>query len=319
MSEMSLPKAVIDVAERLFESSRRNDVVGLAAEVAYRFLLSVAPFALFVAALGAFVGEFLHVKNPIAEIAQSIGASLAPAVADVVRPELQVLVGTPRADVLGIGVLVALLTATGGTNALIKGMHRAYEIPEHRPFLLRYLVALGLTLLEALGVVASFALILGGSFITTTAASPIGLGSAAWTVLQVVRWPLVFVLLTFAVALLYRYGPNVIVPWRWILVGSAFFAAGWLIATAVLGVYTQELGAFGASYGAITGVIVIMLWFYATSAMLILGAELTATLAREHSPDQIRSRREEDRAAGAVRRASHAAKAPASAVKHAGD
>jgi membrane protein len=306
MSRSSVTHAVHDVAARVLESSRRNDVIGLAAEVAYRFLLAVAPFALLVAAFGAFIGDYLHVQNPVAGVVATLEHSLAPAVADVVRPELQVLVGTPRADLLGIGIVLALLTATGGTNALLKGMHRAYDIPERRPFLLRYAVALGLTLLEVVGVIACFALVLGGTVATAQAASHVGDGSLASVFLQVIRWPVVFVILTAAVALLYRYGPNVIVPWRWILVGSATFAIGWLIATAVLGLYTSIAGALGASYGSITGLIVIMLWVYATSALLLLGAELTANLARERSPNEIRSRREEDHARRAVHRATHA-------------
>lgn len=295
-----------DVGARVLESSRRNDVIGLAAEVGYRFLLAVAPFALLVAAMGAFIGTVLGIRNPMAEIVASLERSLAPAVADVVRPELQVLVATPRADLLGIGILLALLTATGGTNALIKGMHRAYDIPERRPFLLRYAVALGLTILEAAGVIASFALLFVGTVASTKAVAQAGEGSVASTILQLLRWPLVLVILTAAVAVLYRYGPNVIVPWRWILAGSATFAVGWLIATAVLGLYIALSGALGASYGSITGLIVIMLWVYATSALLLLGAELSATLARERSPNEIRSRREEQHARRAVRRASHA-------------
>jgi membrane protein len=305
MPTTSVRETLRDGASRVLDSSRRNDVVGLAAEVAYRFLLAVAPFALVVAAMGAFIGDVLHVKNPVAEIVATLEHSLAPAVADVVRPELQFLVATPRADLLGIGVVLALLTATGGTNALIKGIHRAYDIPERRPFLLRYAVALGLTILETVGVIACFALVLGGTVATNQAASQAGEGSAASVFLQLIRWPVVFVILTAAVALLYRYGPNVIVPWRWIVVGSAAFAAGWLIATAVLGLYTSIAGALGASYGSITGVIVIMLWVYATSALLLLGAELSATLARERSPNVIRSRHEEDHARRAVHRATH--------------
>jgi membrane protein len=306
MSAKSMRETVRDVGSSVLESSRRNDVVGLAAEVAYRFLLAVAPFALVVAALGAFAGDVLGVKSPVAAIVATLQGSLAPAVLDVIRPELQVLAATPRADLLGIGIVLALLTATGGTNALIKGMHRAYDIPERRPFVLRYAVALGLTLLEAMGVILSFALVLGGTIATTRAASQAGEGSVVGIIFQVLRWPVVFVILTAAIALLYRFGPNVIVPWRWILAGSATFAIGWLIATAGLGLYIATAGALGASFGPITGVIVIMLWFFATSALLLLGAELSATLARERSPNEIRSRHEEDHARRAVHRATHA-------------
>ena len=288
------------IAHRLIGAIKEDDVSGLAAEIAYRFLFAIFPFGLFVAALGTFVATSLHVANPAEEIVGGLGDNLPPAIADALRPELERLLTSARADLLAIGAIAALWAATGGTNALVKGIHRAYDVPEQRPFLLRYAVAVGLTLLAALGVMASFVTIVGGAMATQQLAAQFGLGDQAFAVLQILRWPAVFLVLTLAVAVLYRYAPSVVVPWRWIAVGAGGFTVGWIVATAALGFYAANVANYGATYGSLGAVIVLMLWFYVTAAMLIIGAELTAALTRERSPDEVRRRGEELAAAHAI-------------------
>jgi membrane protein len=296
VDERARPERVDEVrgiGRRFVSGVRDHDVLGLAAEIAYRFLFAVFPFGLFVAALGSFVAANLRIDNPAEQILAALGDNLPPSIADGLRPELERLLTSPRADLLSIGALAALWSATGGTNALVKGMHRAYGVDERRPFLLKYAIAIGLTLLAAVGIIASFVTIVGGAMLTEQVAEQLGLRAEAFTILQLLRWPAVFVALVLAVAILYRYGPTVVVPWRWIVAGAAAFTLGWLVATAGLGFYAANVADFGATYGSLGAVIVLMLWFYVTAAMLLVGAELTAALARERTPSEVRRRGEE--------------------------
>jgi membrane protein len=291
---------VLSVARTLLERVRSDDVPGLAAEVAYRFLFAVFPFGLFVAALGAFLAGYLRIENPAQQVVNGLGDNLPPSIADALRPELERLLSSARPDLLSVGALGALWAATGGTNALVKGMHRAYRLSEQRPFLLRYAVAVGLTLVAAIGVVVSFVTIVGGAMITEQIATRVGLGGAAVIAIEILRWPAVFIALTAAVAILYRYGPSVVVPWRWLVLGAGTFTLGWLVATAALGFYIGNVADYGATYGSLGAVIVLMLWFYVTAAMLLLGAELAATIAQERTPGEIHRRGEERAVARAV-------------------
>lgn len=288
------------VGRRFIGGVFEDDVTGLAAEIAYRFLFAVFPFGLFVAAVGAFVANALPIDNPAQQIVQALGDNLPAPIADSLRPELERLIDSPRADLLSIGAIAALWAATGGTNALIKGMHRAYDAPEARPFWRRYLVALTLTVVGAVGMLVSFVTIVGGALVTQQLAEQVGLGAEAFSVLQLLRWPAVFAVMTLAVAILYRFAPNVVVPWRWILLGSVAFALGFLVVTAGVGFYAANFADYGATYGSLGGVIVLMLWFYVTALVLLLGAELSAAFAREWSPSEVhRATEEADEAAEA--------------------
>ena len=290
--------------DRFVEGVKADDVSGLSAEIAYRFLFAVFPFGLFVAALGSFVAVYFRIDNPADEAVRALGDNLPPSIANAIRPELQHLLSSARPDLVSIGALAALWAATGGVNAVVKGMHRAYDVEEIRPFLMRYVVAIGLTLVGAVVIIGSFVTIIGGAMLTEDIVGRLGLGEFASSLLWWLRWPALFVALTGAVAIVYRYGPSVAVPWRWVLAGAAAFAVGWLIATAVLGFYIGHVADYGATYGSLGAVIVLMTWFYVTAALLMLGAEVTAVLAHELTPDAIRRRGEEENVAHAVDAAS---------------
>jgi len=292
--------ATTGVGRRLITGIREHDVSGLAAEIAYRFLFAVFPFGLFVAALSGVAAGVLRIDDPSGKIIAGLGDNLPPSIAVALQPELERLFTSASNTVLWFGAIAALWAATGGTNALVKGIHRAYGVPERRPFLLRYAVAVGLTLLAAAGVIASFVTIVGGALITQELAEQFGLEAQAFAVLQLLRWPAVFAALTLAVAVLYRYAPSIVIPWRWILLGAASFTLGWLVATVALGWYAGNVADYGATYGSLGAVIVLMLWFYITSALLLIGAELTAALARERTPDEIRMRGEEQQMAAGL-------------------
>ena len=288
------------IRARLFRSVQADDVSGLSAEIAYRFLFAVFPFGLFVAALGSFVAVSMHVDNPAGSIVRGLGDNLPPSIAESIRPELQHLLTSARPDLIGLGAVAALWAATGGTNALVKGIHRAYDVQEIRPFLMRYVVAVGLTVLAAIGVIVSFVTIVGGAMLTERMVERLGLGAQSAAILWALRWPAVFAVLTGAVAVLYRYAPSVTVPWRWILAGASVFSMGWLVATAVLGFYVEHVADYGATYGSLGAVIVLMTWFYVTAALLMIGAEVSATLAHELTPEAIQRRGEEEAVARAV-------------------
>jgi membrane protein len=300
MADVPQPDLRRRVRDRFLHGVKDDDVSGLSAEIAYRFLFAVFPFGLFVAALGSFVAVYFRIDNPADEAVRALGDNLPPSIADAIRPELQHLLSSARPDLVSIGALAALWAATGGVNAVIKGMHRAYDVEEIRPFVMRYVVAVGLTLVAAVVIVGSFVTIIGGAMLTEQAVAKLGLGELASTVLWWLRWPALFLALTGAVAILYRYGPSVAVPWRWVLAGASAFAVGWLVATGLLGYYVGHVADYGATYGSLGAVIVLMTWLYVTAALLMVGAEITASLAHEVTPEAIHRRDTEQAVAHAV-------------------
>ncbi|MEO5963968.1 MAG: YihY/virulence factor BrkB family protein, partial [Candidatus Limnocylindrales bacterium] len=308
---MQLPRS-LEPAQRLVVQIVDDEVPERAAGLAYRFLFAIFPFAIFLAALAAFVAQAVGLGDPTDEILGAIGDNLPADVAGQLAPQLRAILGDARPGLLSIGALAALWAATGGISSLIGAMNRAYDVDETRNFFVKTATALALTAVGSVGILVAFVTIVGGSILTEQAVRTLGIAPDAWGVIALLRFPLVLLLVAIAVAVLFRFGPNVAVSFRWTFVGGLVFAAGWLVATVVFGLYVANFGSYANTYGALGGVVVLMLWFYITALLLLCAAELTSMLAKHHEPERVDARRAETRgeAAAATRPTTEAADAP---------
>ena len=261
-----------------------DDVVGMSAELAYRFMFATFPFAIFLVALSGFIAAWLGIGDPSNRIINTIGSDLPKDLVGPVKAQLEAALAHTQPELLSIGALITLYAAAAGTSSIMKAMNRANGVPESRPFALRVLLAGVLTVLGGLAIVVSFAAIVGVTLTTRRIVDQAGLHEV-WPWLALLRWPTSFLLLVLAVAALLRYAPDLRTPWRWALLSATAFAVVWIIATYAFGVYVARFASYDATYGALAGVIVLMLWFYLTSFVLVCAAELAALLVRLRSPE----------------------------------
>ena len=265
----------------------RHDTTGLAAELAFRFMFATFPFALFLAALGAYVAYWLGVADPTARIVSALGGSIPSDLVGPVTSQLNKVLADTEPAFLSVGALVTVYSSAGGINALMKAMNRAFGVRETRMLPARIALGMVLTILGGIGFVVSVVAVIGGTLMTRDLADRAGFGGATWTLLSLLRWPIVFAVLLVAVGALFRYGSCVRPPWRWALAGSATFAVAWLVVTYAFGLYVSRIGNFDATYGALGGIIVLMLWYYLTAIILLCAAELTAILAERFDPEAL--------------------------------
>ncbi len=272
---------------------RDDDVTGLAAELAYRFFLALFPFAIFVAGVAAFIARRSGIENPAQRLVDQLAGTLPSEAATLVSQELQRVIEQQNAGLVSFGVLSAIFVATGGTNALIKAMNRTFGVAETRPLWRRYLVALGMTLLAGSALITAFVIFLSGRIIAGDVAEGFGLSGAIWDLLPLLRWPLIVIAPFLAAVVLFRVGPNLKLPLRWIVPGALAFSVGWLLATWAFGIYVTEFASYGSTYGALGGVAILLIWFYLTAFILLLGVELNETIAAIREPSELRHRRRE--------------------------
>jgi membrane protein len=281
------------IGKRFIGEFQRDDILGLAAELAYRFLFAIFPFGIFVAALSAFVAHAIGFADPTSQIMGSLADNLPAEVASGIRPQLETVLNKSQPGLLTFGAVAALWAATGGMNALIKAMNRAWEVDETRSFLPKTALAIGLTLLASLGILGSFVTIVGASLLTQQVGEQLGIGGTTVQIINLLRWPAVFVLLAIAVGILYHLAPNFRAPWRWCLAGGAVFAITWTLATWVFALYVSNFANYANTYGALGGVIVLMLWFYLTGILLVASAAIMAAALKELQPTLVNERRVE--------------------------
>lgn len=283
------------IAGQIYRQADHDDLLGMASELAFQFFLALFPFMIFLASLGAFLATLLPVQDPTAAILASLGGALPRDASQLVSEELDRVIGERSAGLLSFGILGAVFFASGGVRALSSAMNRAYSVRETRPLWRQFAVALGLTLLAGGAILLAFTLFVVGELAGTALAAGVGLAGPFAEVVAWVRLPATIALLLLAVAALYRVAPNVQVPWRRSLPGAALFVFCWLAMTWVFGAYVANFGSYARTYGTLAGVVVLLMWFYLTSVLLLIGASLTEVLDRA----SVRS----ERAAPAVRAA----------------
>jgi membrane protein len=260
-----------------------DDVAGVSAELAFRFMFATFPFAIFVVALGGFVASWLGIRDPSNRIIGALGGDLPSDLIGPITSQLQAALVHTHPELLSVGAAVTLYGAVTGMNSLMKAMNRAYGVRETRPLALRLVMASVLTVLGGIAAALSFGAIVGGTLITRRFVDHAGLREV-WPWISLVRWPVSFALLVIAVTAVLRFAPVFRTPWRVAALAATAFAAVWLVVTYAFGVYVAQFASYAATYGALAGVIVLMLWFYLTAFVLVCAAELGALLVRLRSP-----------------------------------
>lgn len=270
--------AVVRFGKQVAQEFKQDDVSGLAAELTYRAFLALFPFLLFLAALGGVLADVFGVQNPADKFLQLFGDSLPADAQSVIHGQVEAVVSGSNFGLLSVGIIGALWAASGGAAAVIKALNRAYDIPDSRPFWRLKLLSVGLVLAATVAIIGGVALIFATQIWGQDLADSLGLGYLFELGLRIGAWPLLVFVLLVCVSFVYWAAPNVGLPYRWVTAGAFFFAVGWAVATVGFGIYVSNFASYNATYGALGGVVVLLLWFYITFTLLLLGAEVNAVL-----------------------------------------
>ncbi|MEX2431649.1 MAG: YihY/virulence factor BrkB family protein [Dehalococcoidia bacterium] len=269
--------------EFLKEEARKigdDDVLGLAAELAYRFFLALLPLVMFTGAAGAAVAGLLGLQNPSELLLNALTSQLPQEVAGTLEQQLSEALKEPHPTIV-LGTLIAsLLAGAGGMNALIKGFNRIHSLDEGRPFWKRYAIAAALSAASGVFLLSALAIFVTGGFYGGRLMQAVGLSEGSGIILAVARWPVSFVFLTAMVGFLYWAAPADRLPFRWASLGAVAFAVGWLIATWLFLLYISNFGAYSNTYGFLAGIAILLIWLYITNVVLLAGAEANAILDR---------------------------------------
>jgi membrane protein len=267
--------------KRVWGKLSEDHVSLIAAGVSHYALLATFP------ALFAVVAVYGLVMSPDRIQAQvsSFSRFTPPDVANIIDTALRGIAESQGGSLsfgAVIGVLLALWGARAGMDAVMTATNIAYGIDKDRSFLRRMLVSLGLTVAAMVG----FVLMLGVAVAIPFIARALGVGGVLTTVIDVVRWVACWLLVVLGLAVVYRFAPNrQQAHWRWISYGSATAATVWVIASVLFSIYVQNFGSYGKTYGALGGVVVMLLWFYISSYVLLIGAEIDAALEKQTVPE----------------------------------
>jgi membrane protein len=272
-----IPISWAELGKRTFNEMMADDCLSLAAQLAYYFFLALFPALLFLVALAS----FFPIQNLMDQIMGALARVAPPDVLAIVSEQLAKIGEAKNGGLLTTGMLLTIWSSSAGMLAIINTLNRAYDIEEGRPWWKVRIIAILMTIGVGLFVVTSFALILVGPTLAERVAAWFGLGQLfvwAWWILQ---WPIVFALIASALALIYYFGPDAEQDFVFITPGSLAATLLWILFSLGFKVYIANFTSYNETYGAIGGVIVLLLWFYTSGLAMLIGAEINAEI--EHA------------------------------------
>jgi membrane protein len=266
-----------DILTRVKSELGSDHVTLVAAGLAMCALLAVFPgLATAVAIYGLFSSP-----AQVVEHMQSFSGILPPGTWDLFKNQLQSVAGHAQSSLtfaaLG-GLIVALWSAKAGMAALMTATNIAYAETEKRGFVRQALVSLAFTI----GAIVGFLFVLAIGFVLPLALKILGTSPWVQTLAGVMRWIVLWCVAVFSFAVLYRYAPSrTRARWRWVTWGSAIAATLWILMSALFAWYVGSFATYGKTYGALGGVIALLMWFYLSSLTVVVGAEINSEMERQ--------------------------------------
>lgn len=270
---------VFELLKRTVKEFSKNDMTTYASALAYRAIFSLFPFLLFlIAMLG-----MLDLQEFFTWLREQVSMMLPPDALNLVNPVIDQM-QHQKSGLLSVGILVALWSASIGVRSLMNAMNKAYGVEEGRPawklMLLSVLYTIGLAVI----LLMMAGLMIVGPQVIEWLASHVGLKDIVVILWTWLRLPVVVFLMMLVVAVLYYVTPDVEQKFRFITPGSVLAVIVWIAASVGFGIYVNNFGNYDATYGSIGAVIVLLLYFYISAAVLLFGAEMNAVI--EHASQE---------------------------------
>lgn len=249
---------------------QKVDVTGLGSQLAFFFLLSLFPLLIFLITLLPFLNipEYQML---------SVIQDYAPAnVYETISKTLNEVLATRNGGLLSVGIIATIWSASQGMNALTKALNRSYFSKETRPFYVVRGMSILFTFMLIGVMIVMLVLPVFGKHIGEILFSNFGFKEGFLSVWNSIRWTItpLFILIIFS--LIYWIVPNKVLKWKNAIPGAIFAGLGWIITTYGFSFYVSNFANYSGTYGSIGGVIVLMMWLYFSSIVLMVGGQVNA-------------------------------------------
>jgi membrane protein len=266
------------VLKRTVSEFREDNLTDWAAALTYYAILSIFPALIVLVSILGLAGD--SAINTVLDNIKELGPGPAQ---DIVTGAIkEIAASSSTAGVAFVlGLLASLWSASGYVGAFSRASNVIYETEEGRPFWKLRPVQIAMTLILLLLVaISAIAVVISGP-LASEVGKVFGVQGTAVTIFNIVKWPVIVLILMTMLAILYYGAPNVRHPgFRWITPGGVFAVLLWILASAVFAFYVSNFSSYNATYGSLAGVIVFLIWLWISNIAVLLGAEMNAEIER---------------------------------------
>ncbi len=269
------------IGKRILKQIKADHVQIVSAGVAFYFFLAIFPTIAAALAIYSLVFDPSIIQEHLAELSATMPAQVFDILNQIISSSLEQSEGALGWS-LAISILLSLWSANKGTSAIFEGVNIAYNETDDRGFIKKTLLTLSFTLgTVILGIVGIILVIAFPGFI-----DQLGLPELWQGILSISRWVLMAILLILFMAAIYKIAPHRGNPqMKWISVGAVVATLFWLGGSLLFSWYVENFGSYGEAYGSFAAVIILLLWFFLFSFIVLLGAEINSEIEHQTNVD----------------------------------
>ncbi|MEA2508920.1 MAG: rane protein [Actinomycetota bacterium] len=278
---------LVEFFKESFAQASKDHLGAFAGNLTYAALFALFPFIIFLLSLLA----IFHATNLVHTLLQKASQTLPANMVGLIGTQLKRIATTKATGAFTAGAIAAILGALWGVSGAFRGVMEAlnvmYNVEESRPFVKKYGVSILLSLMTSALLVAAGVLVVAGPAISNYIARVTGSGRLFVILWEVLQWPVLVVVVLMAFALMYYFAPNVKQEFEWITPGAAIALFFWLLYTLLFSLYVNNVGghSYSATYGALAGIAIFMIYIHQTAYFFLLGAEMNQVI-ETHIPDE---------------------------------
>lgn len=251
-----------------------DEITAYAAQITYYLILSIFPFMIFfITILGRtnlIVAGIEGLTNMMSFVPQEIS--------DLLDQVLTEITGKQSDTFVSLSIIITIYSASRGVRAIMRGMNKAYKARETRGVIQKFFISFIYTIGLALVIVAALALVVFGSILGKMLFDWLGIGELYGQIWDLLRIGIPVLLIMVILLFIYRATPNVKLTFKQVIPGAIFSTLGSFIASGIFSFYVNHFADYSVVYGSIGSIIILLLWIYIISIVLILGGELNASL-----------------------------------------
>ncbi len=278
------------ILKRTLHQFNEDKLTTWAAALTYYAVLSIFPALLALVSILGVVGP--SATQPLVDNLSTVAPGPAK---DILTNALNGIKGNQGASTLAliIGLVTAIWSASGYIGAFMEAANAVWDAPEGRPFWKKIPTRLGVTIVMLVLLTASALAVVFTGPLAQSLGDVIGAGSTFVTVWGIVKWPVLVIIVSLMISLLYWAAPNVKQPgFPWISPGGVLAVLLWILVSVAFAFYVANFASYNKTYGSLGGVIVFLVWLWLTNLIILLGAEFNSEMERSrqiragHPPDQ---------------------------------
>jgi membrane protein len=269
-----------EVGKRVWDGINDDNLFGRASQLAYSFFSAIFPALIAMSSLMGLVAQ--SSGQLYYTLLGKIGQLIPPSAFELVTQTFKQTTSASTPGKVTFGLLFALFSASVGISAIQDTLNSIYKVKETRPFWKARLQAIGLTLMVAVLVIVALLTLFSGDWAANHIEHLFRGAYALSIVFRIVYWAIACLLMVLSFEVMYYFCPDVQNRiWRWFTPGGCIGLLGWIAGSVGLRVYLHYFNSYSVTYGSLGAVIILLLWFYLTGAMILLGGEVNSEI--EHA------------------------------------